>query len=132
MIIIAFVFRYASKAMSRYGFTAPFAYTVFVAGVDKNLQLYVPVHTKSHINMNSLQINVQPLSMNGEKNIAHYSVWPYTTPHHIFCLRPVSENKNKLPNNRQQFSVSMNATVLLFKRCKSLLKYRHLGVPPYK
>lgn len=99
--------------MSRYGFTTPFDHTAYIAGIDKNFQLSVPrVHVKVDTNFenNRLQINVQPLSTDGDKNIVHYSVWPYTTPHQLFSFRPV-ENKNKLPKNSQQLNVSMNVAL---------------------
>lgn len=99
--------------MSRYGFTTPFDHTAYIAGIDKNLQLSVPrVHVKVDTNFgnNRVQIKFQPLSTDGEKNIVHYSVWPYTTPQQLFHLRPVVENKDKLPKNSQQLNVSMNVT----------------------
>ena len=111
------VFRYVSRAMSRYGFTTPFDNTVHVAGIDKNLQLYAPIRSKVDVdtNNNRVQVEVQPLSTDDEKNLAHYSVWAYTSPYDIYSLRPLSEDKNKLPNNRQNPIVSM---IVTFGECK--------------
>lgn len=62
------------------------------AGVVKKYQVNVPVKLNVQISSGEAKMNVEPLRIDQDYTIAHYSVWPYTTIQMKDTLVPYSQD----------------------------------------
>ncbi|XP_012280139.1 vitellogenin [Orussus abietinus] len=84
------------KVQGRVGFISPFDHQHYMAGVDDNLQLYLPIRTKAQINWEKqrMELELGPADSNVGYTIAHYSTVPYTAKHDILSQNPVVKDKD--------------------------------------
>ena len=90
-------FVHSIKIQERVGFLTPFEHKHYMAGEDKNVQVYIPVRVESEINSEKkeIKVKVQPLESKESFKILHVSNLPYTSKHDILTMKPVlhdSEN----------------------------------------
>lgn len=108
---IYFCNSYSTQAQAKLGFVTPFSNQQDIAGIDKNIQINVPVCVTLDIdNTNSkVQMKVQPLQPHKEQNIFEFSTTPYTSKHSIKDLlhEPQGANYEEIylrqPNQVQLF-----------------------------
>nr|QPN77961.1 vitellogenin precursor [Centris tarsata] len=87
---------YSKKVQGRIGFVVPFLRKHFVAGVDSNFQVHVPMKLSLGVDLKkrNMQLKIWPLGGEQETKLLHYSVVPYISSHDILGLRPLLMDKN--------------------------------------
>ncbi|KAJ9573437.1 hypothetical protein L9F63_009165, partial [Diploptera punctata] len=92
---------YAAKLESKLSIITPFNYQRHTAGVNRKLQLYLPLQMKIQVVINqtqesnrlcSLKAQITPLD-NIDHKLVQFSSVPFTTIHQIDHLKPDSEDK---------------------------------------
>lgn len=86
---------YSSQSQARFQLITPFE-RQFMAGYDRNVQVNIPIAAEINFNLASreVKIEIQNLEKNNQKQIFHYSTWPFTTRRDAQQLTPVSEDSN--------------------------------------
>lgn len=86
---------YSMQVQARLGFVTPFEHQHYMAGVNKNLQVHVPirVEVKYDTSENQLTLKIQPIEQNEKNKIVHYSVVPFASQHNILNLLPVMKDE---------------------------------------
>ncbi|XP_012139918.2 vitellogenin [Megachile rotundata] len=89
-------FTYSRKIQGIIGFVAPFEHQHYIAGVDANMQVYLPLKLSLEVNVpkTTLQLRIWPLKGEEKSRLLHYSVVPYTSIRDILSLRPLQKDKN--------------------------------------
>jgi len=92
-------FVYSSKTASKISFITPWDHQRYIAGLDKNIQVNLPVKMSLSVDTerDRYQVQIKPLYPKRESMLLHFSVWPYTAKHDILDLQPVSREKNTDP-----------------------------------
>ncbi|XP_046405787.1 vitellogenin-A1-like [Ischnura elegans] len=92
-------FVYSTRMTAKISFVAPLTHTRYIAGVQKNIQVNVPIKATFDLDAENSEASVtlQPLYNNREAQIFHYSTIPYTAKHNILDLTPVSQGSNFKP-----------------------------------
>jgi hypothetical protein len=92
-------FVFSSKTSSKISFVTPWDHKRYIAGLDKNIQVNLPVRMALGVDTNSnrVQLQIKPLYPRKESMILHFSVWPYTAKHDILDLQPVSRERTTDP-----------------------------------
>lgn len=82
---------YAMKIQGRIGFVAPFEHQQYIAGVDLDFNLHLPMKLTLDVDLlkRSFEIKIWPLKGEDKARLLHYSVVPYVANHNIFNLRPL-------------------------------------------
>lgn len=93
----------ANNVQQQFGFVALFEHQKYIAGINNNRVLRVPVEYDVEFNSNNaknfaLKIRPQNLPrMGNELKLLHYSVVPFTTQQDLLDLKPTSNDKNTRP-----------------------------------
>lgn len=89
-------YRYSSKTASKISFITPWDHKRYIAGLDKNIQINLPIKVNMTVDYDrqKMQVTVKPLYPKNEVMVFHFSSWPYTTKHDILDLVPVSKDRN--------------------------------------
>lgn len=105
------------------GFVYPFNNQKYVAGVDKNHQVYLPLKGKLEFNSdkNGIQTYIQPYSQNGQKQeLFQRSTSAYTTYQDTDDNKPYFEGQNiKTVHARPAYQVSYRNSDFRNKICKN-------------
>ncbi|XP_063218666.1 uncharacterized protein LOC134528927 [Bacillus rossius redtenbacheri] len=95
---------YASKINAEIGFITSFDSKHYIAGIQKNVQINLPVRAKIDIDVLEASINLsaKPINEERETTIFQYNVEPYIVRHDILNLKPVQEEDDyeQIANNR--------------------------------
>lgn len=92
---------FCNRVQKRFGFIAPFEYQNYIAGIDKNGIMRVPLKYETNIDIKqknfALKIHPNIPQSGTSTGLTHYSVVPFTTRQNIFNLQPVSNEGNTRP-----------------------------------
>lgn len=82
------------QIQARLGFVTPFDHQHYVAGVNKNLQAYVPIRAEVNYDKYEKRVTtkLQPIEQNEKIRIAHYSLVPFTSRHSVLDMSPIMKN----------------------------------------
>lgn len=82
---------YAMKIQGRIGFVTPFEHRQYIAGVDLDFNVHLPMKLNLDVDLSkrSMEIRVWPLKGEDKARLLHYSVVPYVASHNILNLRPL-------------------------------------------
>jgi hypothetical protein len=101
----------ATKIQAKLGFVTPFDHQQYIAGVEKNIQVQVPVKSQVEIDLknNQLRAELEPLD---KKNFQafHYSVYPYTAKHDCLKVEPLQKTNVQVIYAQEQPSIQMDHT----------------------
>lgn len=86
----------ALRVQKRISFVTPFENQEYVSGIDKDLQVFLPVkgEMKYDTTQNEVNMKIQPAEDEPEYKVLQYKKQPFTSKHDILSLRPVSNDKN--------------------------------------
>ncbi|XP_001607388.1 vitellogenin [Nasonia vitripennis] len=87
---------YGLKVQKRLGFVIPFEHQEYIAGLDKDIQVYVPFQSEVAFDRtkNEARFTLQPHEDEKEYKILQFKSQPFTSKHDILSLQPVSIDKN--------------------------------------
>ncbi|XP_071647177.1 vitellogenin-2-like [Temnothorax longispinosus] len=89
-----------NRMQRRFGFVAPFEHQNYMAGIDDNQLLQVPVELQVDYNMNqkTIRLMIRPKlpqnPMDSQLTLWHHATVPFTTRQDILNLQPVLLDKN--------------------------------------
>ncbi|KAJ8680081.1 hypothetical protein QAD02_015868 [Eretmocerus hayati] len=99
---------YGMEVQKRIGFVTPFESQEYIAGIDKSVQIHLPIHTELDINLekNEARLSVKPNADKEEYRVLQYELEPFTAKHDIFNLEPITrdEDTHVLMKNKVQHS----------------------------
>lgn len=98
------------RTQIKLGFITPFDHQRYVAGLDNNAQVYLPVNVNLDLDLVNAEARAQVKPINPDKQvtIVHGSVKPYTAVHDILQVSPIQSGSNTQPINArpvQQVSI---------------------------
>ncbi|KAL0267736.1 UNVERIFIED_CONTAM: hypothetical protein PYX00_009919 [Menopon gallinae] len=95
---------YTSRMQSKIGFVTPFEHQYYLAGIQEEHQINIPVRMEVDVNLNENQVKlqVQPLEKSGNLNIFEYNTQQYTSVMNIPEFKPVVEGSNTKKINLRQ------------------------------
>nr|CAD7460130.1 unnamed protein product [Timema tahoe] len=116
-------FVYSTKIEGQIGFVTPFDHRQYVAAVDKNTQLNLPISASVDVDMENakIQATLSPINSDRDYQIFHCSSKPYTTKHEIINLKPHNQDGDYhklhvLKEPRQQQAIfGENSTGMAFR-----------------
>nr|CAD7414698.1 unnamed protein product [Timema poppensis] len=116
-------FVYSTKIEGQIGFVTPFDHRQYVAAVDKNTQLNLPISASVDVDMENakIQATFSPINSDKDYQIFHCSSKPYTTKHDIINLKPYNQDSDYhkihvLKEPRQQQAIfGENSTGMAFR-----------------
>nr|CAD7257447.1 unnamed protein product [Timema shepardi] len=116
-------FVYSTKIEGQIGFVTPFDHRQYVAAVDKNTQLNLPISASVDVDMENskIQATFSPINSDRDYQIFHCSSKPYTTKHDIINLKPYNQDSDYhkihvLKEPRQQQAIfGENSTGMAFR-----------------
>lgn len=87
---------YGTKIQKRLGFVIPFEHQEYIAGVDKNIQIHVPLQSEIewNKNKNEARLKLQPNENEKEYKFLQFQTQPFTSKHDILSLQPVASDRN--------------------------------------
>lgn len=104
---------FASRVEKRFGFTTPFEHQQYLAGVDKNYHVYLPIefkvdqsNGKVNLKMRMSQKSLQS-SHSQDLQVVHKSTTPFVIQRNILNFQPLHHNTNRqimLSNPRREVS----------------------------
>ena len=85
-----------TKIQKRFGFISPFERQEYLAGIDKNMQVYLPMRSEFEYDKNkqTSRFQVQPSDDEGDFKALQYRTQPFTAKHDIMSLKPVSNDRS--------------------------------------
>ena len=94
-------FVYSSRTQARMGFVAPFNRQHYVSGVDKNLQVNLPIRAEIDVDAvnNKVQAKIQPLDQHNKQNLFEFSTEPYTSKHSVLQMAQNPHEQTNQANN---------------------------------
>ncbi|TKV25255.1 DUF1943 domain-containing protein, partial [Campylobacter jejuni] len=97
---------YGLKVQKRLGFVIPFEHQEYIAGLDKNIQLYVPLQSEVAFDKskNEARFKLQPHEDEKEYKVLQFKSQPFTAKHDILSLQPVSTDQNTHTVNKERAS----------------------------
>lgn len=103
----------SKKTQGRLGFISPFGHHHYLAGYDKNVQVYVPLRVQVEANVKNNQYSVQLQPIHADKNIQlfYYNSLPYTAKRNILQLQPVVGSSDTKIINAQQPNTAFNNVI---------------------
>ncbi|CAG2058701.1 unnamed protein product, partial [Timema podura] len=116
-------FVYSTKIEGQIGFVTPFDHRQYVAAVDKNTQINLPISASVDVDMENakIQATLSPINSDRDYQIFHCSSKPYTTKHEIINLKPHNQDGDYhklhvLKEPRQQQAIfGENSTGMAFR-----------------
>nr|CAD7427031.1 unnamed protein product [Timema monikensis] len=116
-------FVYSTKIEGQIGFVTPFDHRQYVAAVDKNTQLNLPISASVDVDIENakIQATFSPINSERDYQIFHCSSKPYTTKHDIINLKPHNQDSDYhkihvLKEPRQQQAIfGANSTGMAFR-----------------
>ncbi|KAJ8886563.1 hypothetical protein PR048_012775 [Dryococelus australis] len=98
--------QYASKLEAEIGFFTKFDSKHYIAGMQKNVEINLPVKAKIDVDLqhSTIDLRAEPINKDIQTTILHYSAEPYIVRHDILNLKPVQEENDyeKIEGNRGQ------------------------------
>ncbi|XP_071439237.1 vitellogenin-1-like [Hetaerina americana] len=87
---------YSTRMTAKISFVAPLTHTRYIAGLEKNIQINLPIKASFDYDSENSQASVtlKPLTTSRDSQIFHYSNIPYTAKHNILDLTPVSQGSS--------------------------------------
>lgn len=84
------------KIQKRLSFVTPFEHQEYVGGVDKNMQLHLPMKTEIKYNKDKREahLKIEPNNEESQFKIVQIKTEPFTSKHDILSLKPVSVDEN--------------------------------------
>lgn len=91
-----FTIRYSAGQMSKIGFVAPFESVSYIAALERNLLINIPIRTSINLDIENRHIDatLKPMNSNHFHKLAQWTSLPYTTRHDILSLKPASEDSD--------------------------------------
>lgn len=117
-------FVYGMKLQKRLSFVTPFESQEYIAGIDRDIQVHVPVRSEMEFDKEKKEVRVkfQPNEDAKEFKVLQYKTQPFTSKHDILSLQPVSNdksthtiNKSKSTSSQLEMSDKSNQQKLQFK-----------------
>ncbi|XP_011500236.1 PREDICTED: vitellogenin-like [Ceratosolen solmsi marchali] len=89
-------FIYAMKIQKRLSFVVPFESQEYTVGVDRNLQIHLPVRSEIEFDRKKQEavLRLQPIGDEQEYKVLQYKTQPFTSKHDILSLQPVQTDRN--------------------------------------
>jgi hypothetical protein len=87
---------YGMKIQKRLSFVVPFENQEYMVGVDKNLQIHLPVRSEIEFDRKKKEavLRLQPIGDEQEYKVLQYKTEPFTSKHDILSLQPVQKDVN--------------------------------------
>ncbi|XP_028134505.2 vitellogenin [Diabrotica virgifera virgifera] len=84
------------KVQGHISFLTSFDGQQYFSGIDKMLQVHVPVHGTFELNLkeNEMKLNIEPKEIHRNAPLVHYSTWPFTSRRDIMDFRPLVAQKH--------------------------------------
>ena len=100
---------YSTQTDARVGFLTLFDHQRYVAGVQKKIQVHLPMRIEMNLDLENDQVSVQVESLEQKKDVTllHASSWPYTERRDIaqaYDQSKQSDNKVIQTNERKEFN----------------------------
>lgn len=103
------------KVQERLGFVVPFENQEYVTGLDKNVQVHLPIQSEVEWDNSQkevrVKVQVQPLEGSDEVKVLQFKTQPFTAKHDITNLEPLSKDQNTHilhKNKATKLSVELN------------------------
>lgn len=88
---------FASKVQNRWGFTVPFELKVYLAGVDRDFHLHLPLEIRLKEQSNEdrfdLHLRMTPMPSEQDHKVMHFRTVSFTTQRDILTFEPLSHDK---------------------------------------
>lgn len=97
------------KKMSKIGFVAPFENARYIAGLERNILVNIPLRASVNLDIENTHVDAALKLMNSSQyhQLLQWSSLPYTTRHDILSMKPANEDSNaKVIHVRPTKSVS--------------------------
>ncbi|XP_001607396.1 vitellogenin [Nasonia vitripennis] len=87
---------YGLQTQKRLGFVTPFEHQEYMVGIDKDMQVYLPVRSEIEydVNKGETRLRIQPNENLDEFKIIQYRTQPFTSKHDILNLEPITKDSN--------------------------------------
>jgi hypothetical protein len=111
------------KKMSKIGFLAPFESARYIAGLERNFLVNIPLRASVNLDIENTHVDAALKFINSSQHhqLLQWSTLPFTTRHDILSMRPAIEGSNaKVIHVRPAKSVSHGPS----SRQKSLIMVR--------
>jgi hypothetical protein len=84
------------KKMSKIGFLAPFESARYVAGLERNVLVNVPLRASVNLDIENKHVDAVMKLVNSSQHhkLLQYTTKPYTTRHDVLSMNPDSEDIN--------------------------------------
>ncbi|XP_066255190.1 vitellogenin-like [Euwallacea similis] len=122
----------SGKAQAHLSMVCPFDYQLYTAGVEKNIQIHVPMDANVKVDVSKASMSMEWNMVEEHKNarLFHYSTWPYTSKSDIMKIVPMG-----LQPNTQQIKVESSKDSsfdFVFGQKEIGIKFRAWGHHPHK
>lgn len=87
---------YGLQTQKRLGFVTPFEHQEYMVGIDKDMQVHLPVRSEIEYDKNKREtrLRIQPNEDVNEFKVLQYRTQPFTAKHDILNLEPVTKDAN--------------------------------------
>jgi hypothetical protein len=84
------------KKMSKIGFIAPFEKARYIAGLERNLLVNIPLRASVNLDIENMHVDaaLKPINSSQYHQLLQWSSLPYTTRHDIRSMSPANEDSN--------------------------------------
>jgi hypothetical protein len=84
------------KKMSEIGFVAPFESASYIAGLERNFLINVPLRASVNLDIQNTHVDAVVKLINSSQyhQLFRYSSLPFTTRHDILSMKPASEDSD--------------------------------------
>ncbi|XP_065166461.1 vitellogenin-like [Atheta coriaria] len=94
----------STKVQAKLGFVTPYDHQHYIAGVEKNVQVHIPVKSQIEIDLKNKQVHaeIEPLQHDKNTQVFHYSMYPYTAKHDILRTQPLQDSEVQVIYQQEQ------------------------------
>ncbi|XP_058799328.1 vitellogenin-like [Phymastichus coffea] len=87
---------FGMEVQKRLGFVTPFEHQEYIVGVDRNMQIHVPIRGEVHFDKQKCEtrVTIQPNEDIPEFKFLQYKTQPFTSKHDILNMEPVKKDQN--------------------------------------
>lgn len=84
------------KTMSKLGFVAPFENARYIAGLERNVLVNIPLRASVNLDIENVHVDatLEPINSNQNHQLLQWTSLPYTTRHDILSMNPANEDSN--------------------------------------
>jgi hypothetical protein len=84
------------KKMSKIGFVAPFENARYIAGLERNVLVNIPLKASVNLDIQNIHVDatLKLIDSSQYHQLLQWSSLPYTTRHDILSMNPANEDSN--------------------------------------